>query len=78
MVGQHDAAGADADRRGAVGDVADQHRRGGTGNAGHVVVFGQPEAPIAKTFRVLRQVSVLRMAWVASLPSMMGERSSRE
>jgi hypothetical protein len=31
---------------------------------GHVVVFGQPEAPIAKTFRVLRQVSVLRMAWV--------------
>jgi hypothetical protein len=59
-------------------DVADQHGRGGAGDAGHVVVLGQPEAAIAQAFRMLRQASVLCMASAASLPSAMGERSSRE
>jgi hypothetical protein len=34
MVGQHDAAGTDADAPGAAGDVADQHGRGRAGDAG--------------------------------------------
>ena len=48
MVRQHDAAGADADRRGGGGDMADDHRRGGRGDAGHVVMLGEPEAAIAQ------------------------------
>ena len=44
MVGQHDAAGADADGRRAAGDMADDHRGGGAGDARHVVVLGEPVA----------------------------------
>jgi hypothetical protein len=55
MVGQHDAAGAHANRRGALRDIADQHGRGRAGDAWHVVMFGQPEAPVAETFGMLRQ-----------------------
>ncbi len=51
VVGQHDAAGADADARGAAGDVADQHRGGGAGDARHVVVLGQPEPVVAPALR---------------------------
>ncbi|MNY30408.1 hypothetical protein D3C86_1645160 [compost metagenome] len=56
VVRQHHAARADADGGRAIRHVADQHGRGGAGNAGHVVMFGQPEAAIAKAFGVLRQV----------------------
>jgi hypothetical protein len=44
VVGQHDAARADADALRAPGDVAHQHGGGRTGDAGHVVVLGQPVA----------------------------------
>jgi hypothetical protein len=44
MVGQHHAARAHADGLRATGDVAHQHGRGRAGNAGHVVVLGQPVA----------------------------------
>jgi tripartite-type tricarboxylate transporter receptor subunit TctC len=35
--------------------VADQHRGGGAGDAGHAVVLGQPEALVAQLLGVLRQ-----------------------
>ncbi|MOA03804.1 hypothetical protein D3C78_1233300 [compost metagenome] len=44
MVGQHHPAGADADPRGAGGQIADQYGGGGTGDTVHVVVLGHPEA----------------------------------
>ncbi len=56
MVGQHDAAGADADGRGAAGDVADDDRRGRAGDAAHVVVLGQPVAAIAQPLGVPGEV----------------------
>ncbi|KAG1440374.1 hypothetical protein G6F57_019048 [Rhizopus arrhizus] len=55
VIGQHDAAGTDADALGATGDVADQHGRGRAGDAGHVVVFGQPVAAVALRIGVLGQ-----------------------
>lgn len=48
MVGQHDAAGADADGFGAAGNMGDDHGCGGAGNARHVVVLGQPVALVAQ------------------------------
>ena len=56
MVGQHDAAGPDADARGAAGHMRHDNRRGRTGNAGHAVVLGQPVTLEAPAFGVLRQV----------------------
>ena len=56
VVGEHDPAGADANGFGGVGNVADENRRGGTGDAGHVVVFGEPEASIAPFFGMLGEV----------------------
>ena len=55
MVGQHDAAGADADGAGVRGNVADDHRGGGTGDAFHVVVLRHPEAGVTQCFDVLGQ-----------------------
>lgn len=52
MVGQHHAAGADADALGLAGDVADQHGRGRAGDAVHVVVLRQPVAGKAQAFDV--------------------------
>ena len=56
MVRQHDAAGADPDRRGAAGDVADAHRGGGAGDAGQIMMFGQPEARVTGGLGMLRQI----------------------
>ncbi len=55
MIGQHDAARADTDAPGATGNMADQHGGGGTGDAGHVVVFGQPVAAVAQRIGMLGQ-----------------------
>ena len=55
VVRQHDAAGADADGLGAAGHMADHDRRRRAGDAGHVVMLGQPIAAIAEAFRVLRE-----------------------
>ena len=44
VVGQHDAAGADAQRGGRAGDVRDQDLGRRTGHAGHAVVLGEPVA----------------------------------
>lgn len=56
VVWQHDATGTDADRRGASRQVTEQYRRGRTGNAVHVVVFGDPKAVIAESLDVTRKI----------------------
>ena len=56
VVGQHDAAGADPDRRRAAGHMGDDDRRRRAGDAGHVVMLGQPVAVIAPALGVLREV----------------------
>lgn len=48
MVGQHDAAGADAYRPGAAGDMGDDDGGGGTGDARHVVMLGQPVSLVSQ------------------------------
>jgi hypothetical protein len=50
----------------------------GAGDAGHVVVLGQPEALVAPALGVLGQVRVLRSATLASLPRQIGARSRIE
>jgi hypothetical protein len=52
VVGQHDAAGADADALRPFGNMADDDRGGRAGDAGDVVVLGDPEAPVAPTLRM--------------------------
>ena len=55
VVGQHDAAGPDADGGGARRHMADHQGRRGAGDARHVVMFGQPETLVAEPLGVLRQ-----------------------
>ena len=55
VIGQHDAAGADTDARGRAGHVRDHHCGGCAGDAGHVVVLGEPVAGVARPVRQLRQ-----------------------
>ena len=59
VVGQHDAAGADSDRRGSGADERQGHGRRRAGDAGHVVVLGHPEAMIAEPLGVPRQVQAV-------------------
>ena len=47
VVGQHDAARADPNGLGAARDMADHDRGRSRGDAGHVVMLGQPKAVIA-------------------------------
>ena len=56
MVGQHDAAGAYADRRGRGGDMADDHRGCRACDARHVVMLGQPVAHEAESFGQPREI----------------------
>jgi hypothetical protein len=56
VVGQHDAARADADPRGCRGDVLDQDLGGRARDAGHAVVLGKPVAHVAELFDPPRQV----------------------
>ena len=56
MVWQHDATGTDPDGLGAPRDMANADRRGGAGDAGEIVVFGEPEALVSSGFGVSGQV----------------------
>ena len=56
MVWQHNAAGADADSFCSTCHMADDERRGGAGDARHVVMFRQPKTLVAPDFRVFREV----------------------
>ena len=53
VVGQHDAAGAEADRRGVRGDVRDEHCRRRRCDGRDVVVLGVPDPPVAGLLRAL-------------------------
>ena len=56
MVGQHDPAGADADRSRCRRDMADHHRRRRAGDPRHAVMFRAPIAAIAKRFGMPREI----------------------
>jgi len=56
VVGEHDAAAADADGAGGSGDVADEHGGGGAGEAGDAVVLGEPEAGVTELLGVAGEV----------------------
>ena len=56
VVGQHDATRADADGRGAGGDMADDDGGRGTRDARHVVMFGEPVAVVAEPLGVAGEV----------------------
>ena len=56
VVRQHDAASPEPQRRGAPGQVANQHRCGGAGNARHVVVLRQPVAMVTPALRMASQI----------------------
>jgi hypothetical protein len=67
MVGQHHAARAHADALRAPGDVAHQHGGGRAGNAGHVVVLGQPVARETQR-RAISACCAVRRAMAAPRP----------
>ncbi len=69
VIGEHDPAGADPDGRRAGGDMRDGDRGRRAGDAGHVVVLGEPEAVVAPALRVLRQIDGVakRLGGVAPL-----------
>jgi hypothetical protein len=52
MVGQHNAAGADADGVGRGGNVPDDDAGRGAGDAAHAVMFGDPVTGEAQPFGV--------------------------
>ncbi|CAM2186954.1 hypothetical protein PSAC2689_70068 [Paraburkholderia sacchari] len=56
VIGQHDAARPDADRPRAARHMADHDRGGGAGDAGHVVVLGEPVAVVAPALGVLGEI----------------------
>ena len=55
VVGQHDAAGTNANLAGTLGNKSQGDCCRRTGDAGHVVVLGHPEAVVAQLLRVLGQ-----------------------
>jgi hypothetical protein len=56
MVGKHDATCTDANGTGMSGDIANNYRCSGTGDADHVVVFRHPIPPVAQPFYMARQL----------------------
>ena len=56
VVGEHYPARADPHGGGSAGDLANQHRRGGTGDPRHVVMLRHPVAPVAPRLDVAGQV----------------------
>ncbi|MNG97362.1 hypothetical protein D3C79_564730 [compost metagenome] len=59
VVRQHDAAGPQPQGAGGAGQMADEHRGGGTGDPRHVVVLRQPVAVVAPALGMPGQI--LRM-----------------
>jgi hypothetical protein len=60
VIRQHDAAGADTDRRCRPSHVPDQHRSRRTGDAGHVVVLSEPVPSVAQALRKTRELDHVR------------------
>ena len=69
MIGQHDSARAYANGFGASGNISDDDRSSGAGDADHIVVLGQPETSIPPALSVLRQIErmVQGVRWGGSL-----------
>ncbi len=57
VVGQHDTARTDADGFGPGGDVRDDDRRRGAGDARHIVMLGHPQPSIAPGLGVGREIA---------------------
>src|SRR5579872_2174866 len=57
MIWQHDAACTDPNDFGRSGDMADDNRCRGAGDAGHVVVFGEPVPAVPPLFGMTGEVS---------------------
>jgi hypothetical protein len=49
VIRQHDTAGSDAQRRGRIRDVRDEHGWRGTRHGGHPVVLGDPESFVTES-----------------------------
>lgn len=56
VVGQQDAAGADAEVLGGVGEVADEDGGGGAGDAAHAVMLRHPISVIAQRVSQYREI----------------------
>jgi hypothetical protein len=56
MVWQHHAARSNTNGPGAAGDIADHHRGRSAGDAGHIMMLGEPEPLVIPAFGVLRQI----------------------
>jgi hypothetical protein len=69
VVGKHDAARPDPDGRRPLGEMSEHNRRRGAGDARHIVMFGDPDAPIAPLLRAGGEVAgvVQRAAGVGLL-----------
>ena len=78
MIGEHDAARADADARGGARYMPNQDFRGRAGYAGHIVMLGQPEASVAKAVSQPRQVNGVPQGLGAGRTGETGERSRTE
>ena len=57
MVRKHDAAGPDPDGRRPLGEMGEHNRRRGAGDARHIVMLGDPDAPIAPLLGVGGEVA---------------------
>ena len=62
----------------AAATLADDDRGGGAGDAGHVVVLGEPEAAVAPGLGVPREIEGVASASATVAPSGTGERSRTE
>ena len=57
MVGEHEAAGADANGFGSCRDMTNHHRRRGARNSRHVVMLRYPDPTITPGFRMDRDIT---------------------
>ncbi len=67
MVRQHDPARTHTDGAGCGRHLRNHNRRGRTGDAGHVVMLGQPIAVIARLFCQTRKIDRIRQSIGGSL-----------
>ncbi len=78
VIGQHDAARAHANMRGARRDMANDHRRRGAGHAGDIVMLRHPITVVAPLLGMLREIKEWRNASPAVPPCGIGQRSRTE
>src|SRR5437868_15476335 len=59
MIRQHDPACAHPDGARARRHISNHNRSRRAGDADHIVMFGEPEAPVTPPFRMLREVQCI-------------------